>query len=148
MLSFGGFTDCTVHDEEDRPPVSLSFGHVCVAFGNSLTPLVCYIMRLRGSFSVFEFRDRFAVSASGKSPRPQTKKNCFLRLLQRHNIGFIYTAALLNCLRLFCLVTRLSTYTVEWTESKNGYFEIDLYYCGSMCTEVRILYTPNAMNMK
>lgn len=29
---------------------------------------------------------------------------------------------------------------MEWTDSPSGRFEIDLYYCGSMCMEVRIKY--------
>lgn len=35
------------------------------------------------------------------------------------------------------LSTLCSTYTVEWTGADSGRFEIDLYYCGSMCMEVR-----------
>lgn len=30
-------------------------------------------------------------------------------------------------------------YTVEWTGTPNSRFEVDLYYCGSFCVEVRLL---------
>lgn len=37
-----------------------------------------------------------------------------------------------------CLLDR--TYTVEWTDYSTGRFQIDLYHCGSVCIEVRILF--------
>lgn len=32
---------------------------------------------------------------------------------------------------------RSSAYTVEWTGTGSGGYEIDLYYCGDSCEEVR-----------
>lgn len=39
-----------------------------------------------------------------------------------------------------CSIPAYRTYTVEWTGTgANERFEIDLYYCGSNCSEVRII---------
>lgn len=41
------------------------------------------------------------------------------------------------------------TYTVEWTGGGNdNRFEIDLYYCGSVCMEVRVGYLMFAFAIK
>lgn len=52
-------------------------------------------------------------------------------------------------LLLFPLFFRRRTYTVEWTGTSDDRFEIDLYYCGSFCMEVRaemILWKPERLN--
>lgn len=42
-----------------------------------------------------------------------------------------------GCFCIDCTCTKSNrTYTVEWTGTTDGRFEIDLYMCGSMCMEV------------